>query len=60
MCISTPNTQDQERLDPGLALSNLIGRELGVSIDRYSLALFLKLHWDEVAKLAHEIHGGRK
>lgn len=57
MCLGSPSSEAQESRDPALALVSMMGREMGVSVDKYALALFLKLHWDDVARLAHEIHG---
>jgi hypothetical protein len=44
---------------PEVRLSQLIERELGISINPPALRILIRSHWDEVQGLAHDIHGTR-
>jgi hypothetical protein len=41
---------------PEEKLASLMLRELGSSVDKRALRLFIKAHWNKITKLAHEIH----
>ena len=42
---------------PEIKLSQLIERELGITIDAPALRILIRAHWDEISGLAHAIHG---
>lgn len=44
---------------PEANLAALIRRELGISIDKAALRIFIRANWSTVQSLAHAIHGTR-
>lgn len=57
MC-DRPTTKQHDILRPEYALASLIQGEMQMGpIDPIALRLFIRLHWTEVSRLAHKIHG---